>query len=233
MKIEAPKTYAKKEIFMKLLHWIQKQRNRKAGFTLVELIVVLVILAILAALLVPALTGYMDKAKEKQVIAETRSLLTAIQTEASELYAEDKIPQDNPSLQNYPALASKNDVASDGGSYFLTSDELKENYNKIVSLSELKSLENGKGSFICAVDGKGKVRSIIYNAGNGYTGLYFAETAEYMAVKASTSENAGAYDRYINKVIATHYYATNPQLDPWGRTMILFQLGYGNPPEYN
>ena len=90
---------------MKLLHWIQKQRNRKAGFTLVELIVVLVILAILAALLVPALTGYMDKAKEKQVIAETRSLLTAIQTEASELYAEDKIPQDNPSLQNYPALA--------------------------------------------------------------------------------------------------------------------------------
>lgn len=218
---------------MKLLHWIQTQRNRKAGFTLVELIVVLVILAILAALLVPALTGYMDKAKEKQVIAETRSLLTAIQTEASELYAEDKIPQDNTSLQNYPALASKNGVASDDDSYFLTSDELKENYNKIVSLSELKSLENGKGSFICAVDGKGKVRSIIYNAGNGYTGLYFAETAEYMAVKASTSENAGAYDRYINKVIATHYYATNPQLDLWGRTMILFQLGYGNPPEYN
>ena len=95
----------------------------------------------------------MDKAKEKQVIAETRSLLTAIQTEASELYAEDKIPQDNQSLQNYPALASKNGVASDDDSYFLTSDELKENYNKIVSLSELKSLENGKGSFICAVDG--------------------------------------------------------------------------------
>lgn len=120
---------------MKLLHWIQKQRNRKAGFTLVELIVVLVILAILAALLVPALTGYMDKAKEKQVIAETRSLLTAIQTEASELYAEDKIPQDNLSLQKYPALASKNGAASDAGTYFLTSNELKENYNKIVSLS--------------------------------------------------------------------------------------------------
>lgn len=210
---------------MKLLHWIQKQRNRKAGFTLVELIVVLVILAILAALLVPALTGYMDKAKEKQVIAETRSLLTAIQTEASELYAEDKIPQDNTSLQYYPALASK-----DGGTYSLTPNELKENYNKIVSLSELKSLENGKGSFICAVDGKGKVRSIIYNAGNGYTGLYFAETAEYMAVKASTSKYAHAYDHYINMVIATHY-AADPQRDLWGRTMILFQLGYGPAPE--
>ncbi len=218
---------------MKLLHWIQKQRNRKAGFTLVELIVVLVILAILAALLVPALTGYMDKAKEKQVIAETRSLLTAIQTEASELYAEDKIPQDNQSLQKYPAIASKHGIAADTGNYFLSSDELKENYNKIVSLSELKSLENGKGSFTCAVDGKGKVRSLIYNAGNGYTGLYFSETAEYMAVKTSTSKNAAAYDLYFNKVIATHYYATYPQSDPWGRIMILFQLGYGPSPEYN
>ena len=41
---------------------IRKMKNKK-GFTLVELIVVLVILAILAALLVPALTGYIDKAK--------------------------------------------------------------------------------------------------------------------------------------------------------------------------
>ena len=35
----------------------------KRGFTLVELIVVLVILAVLTALLVPALTGYIDMAK--------------------------------------------------------------------------------------------------------------------------------------------------------------------------
>ena len=49
--------------------------KKKKGFTLVELIVVLVILAILAALLVPALTGYIDKAKEKKVIAETRMVV--------------------------------------------------------------------------------------------------------------------------------------------------------------
>ena len=55
--------------------------KKKRGFTLVELIVVLVILAILATLLVPALTGYIDKAKKSQVIAETRMLHTAIQTE--------------------------------------------------------------------------------------------------------------------------------------------------------
>lgn len=39
--------------------------NQKRGLTLVELIVVLVILAVLAALLVPSLTGYIDKAVEK------------------------------------------------------------------------------------------------------------------------------------------------------------------------
>ena len=57
--------------------------NKTRGFTLVELIVVLVILAILAALLVPALTGYIDKAKKNHVIAETRMLTQAAQTELS------------------------------------------------------------------------------------------------------------------------------------------------------
>lgn len=63
------------------------RKENKKGFTLVELIVVLVILAILAALLVPALTGYIDKAKEKQVIAETRQSVMAAQTMADEEYA--------------------------------------------------------------------------------------------------------------------------------------------------
>lgn len=67
------------------------KENRKKGFTLVELIVVLVILAILAALLVPALTGYIDKAKEKQIIAETRQAVMAAQTIADEAYAEGKM----------------------------------------------------------------------------------------------------------------------------------------------
>ena len=53
-------------------------KHKKNGFTLVELIVVLVILAVLAALLVPALTGYIDKARKSQVIAETRMLTQAL-----------------------------------------------------------------------------------------------------------------------------------------------------------
>lgn len=63
-----------------------KKLKDKKGFTLVELIVVLVILAILAALLVPALTGYIDKANNEEIIATTRQVVVAAQTEASEAY---------------------------------------------------------------------------------------------------------------------------------------------------
>lgn len=67
-----------------------KKLKEKKGFTLVELIVVLVILAILAALLIPALTGYIDKAKNKSVIAETRQTVMAAQTLYDEEYAKVK-----------------------------------------------------------------------------------------------------------------------------------------------
>lgn len=65
-----------------------KKLKNKKGFTLVELIVVLVILAILAALLVPALTGYIDKARDESIIAETRSAVVAAQTIVSEDYGQ-------------------------------------------------------------------------------------------------------------------------------------------------
>lgn len=63
------------------------RKNNKKGFTLVELIVVLVILAILAALLIPTLTGYIDKAKNKGIIAETRQTVMAAQTLYDQAYA--------------------------------------------------------------------------------------------------------------------------------------------------
>ena len=63
------------------------RKNNKKGFTLVELIVVLVILAILAALLIPTLTGYIDKAKKKDITAQTRQAVMAAQTLVDEAYA--------------------------------------------------------------------------------------------------------------------------------------------------
>ena len=54
---------------------------------LIVVLTILAILAILAALLIPALTGYIDKAKQKTLIAETKDIWTASQAAMSECYA--------------------------------------------------------------------------------------------------------------------------------------------------
>jgi prepilin-type N-terminal cleavage/methylation domain-containing protein len=65
-----------------------KRRDRKrAGFTLVEVIVVIVIIAILAAIGVPALTGYIDKARDRQYIAQARNIFVAVRAALDEAYA--------------------------------------------------------------------------------------------------------------------------------------------------
>lgn len=63
-----------------------KKLLNKKGMTLVEVIVVLVILAILAAVLVPSMVGWIDKAKDSAVNAEARAAYLAAQTLASEAY---------------------------------------------------------------------------------------------------------------------------------------------------
>lgn len=58
------------------------------GFTLVELIVVLVIAGITASFAVPALTGYIDNAKEKQAVSETQACVETVTRIAAQKYAE-------------------------------------------------------------------------------------------------------------------------------------------------
>lgn len=66
---------------------LMKNKKNNKGFTLVELIVVLVILAILAAILVPALLGYIDRAKGQQIVLNARAVYTAAQAEMTSKYA--------------------------------------------------------------------------------------------------------------------------------------------------
>lgn len=66
---------------------LKKALRSRRGFTLVELVVVLVIAGITASFAVPALTGYIDNAKEKQAVSETQACVMAATRIAAQKYA--------------------------------------------------------------------------------------------------------------------------------------------------
>lgn len=198
-------------------------KSRKNGFTLVELIAVLVILAILAALLVPALTGYIDKARQSAVIAETRSILQAVQTEVSELYGKNEYTE-QAQVASIFTIASKDDNAMPGGEQKLTG--LKARYDEIVNLAEVPSLTNGTGKFFCLVETSGKVYLLVYDDGKGEIGIYFAETQEYVAVKTSEGYNIDNCGVYVNRVVSVSFEnaKTDEEKAIWSKENVLGYL---------
>lgn len=195
-----------------------KYKKNNRGFTLVELIVVLVILAVLAALLVPSLTGYIDKAKEKSVMAETRMILQAVQTEVSELYGTDE----------WNTLGSTGGIASKDGSDTsfppIISPVRVTRYNDIVQLSENSSLSNGTGQFMAGVLPSGKVRLLVYNDGKGHIGFYHIDTGKYEVFSTSEVDDS-ALVLYYGKVFIVQDYHAHGEVDPWNydifTTMVL------------
>lgn len=136
---------------------IRNLKNKK-GFTLVELIVVLVILAILAALLVPALTGYIDKANKEKVISETRMVVMAAQTEVDLDYGT-KTSSSPAGTYSGVTLAAADFTATPA-----TTDAQK-------LAASIKSLSEVKGTITSVVaDSTGKVTTVVYkNSGKTCT----------------------------------------------------------------
>lgn len=138
-KIPADADVPVKEKILEENKMFKKLKNKK-GFTLVELIVVLVILAILAALLVPALTGYIDKAREQSLISQGSMVLTAAQATVSESYGNGDV------------------IINDAGKVVLKStltaesDGYKAIQNQINQLAEVK--EGASWAFTVKIDDK-------------------------------------------------------------------------------
>ena len=174
--------------------------NKKKGFTLVELIVVLAILAILAAMLVPALTGYIDKANEKKLTSVTRQVVVAAQTVISEKYAQNPDFVAN-SLWVGPSIGESNsfNFSEDTENHINMGEicelaEITDNITKVekeytdtsskgqnntyIGYEFMGKLTNNISWIIIQYDNNGKVFSVEINDGNK-TCAYDGTTGEY------------------------------------------------------
>ena len=159
------------------------KRKKDKGFTLVELIVVLVILAILAAILVPALLGYIDRAKEKQYVLNAKSALTATQAEFSSLYGEGSdVVKDGKFVRS--AVVAKTADTPDGSAFYVkiqanaegvdaTNPAVSKNHDHY-TVKEAIYVESG---YYCYFNGSTWTTTEGTPTLTGYTKIYPADTS--------------------------------------------------------
>jgi prepilin-type N-terminal cleavage/methylation domain-containing protein len=130
-----------------------KKHGNRAGFTLVEVIVVIVIIAILAAIGVPALTGYIEKAHEKELIAVANTSVKALQAWAAEQYAYGNVgyegltdPDGNPvSFASYTGESRRFSSDDGTGGSIVTAD-----YHPVAGQGVVNGVASDEGIFLPA-----------------------------------------------------------------------------------
>lgn len=69
-------------------------KKKKKGFTLIELMAVIAIIAILAAVLVPTVSGYIQRAKKTAIITQVRNVVSAVETYNATAGSKDQIEEE-------------------------------------------------------------------------------------------------------------------------------------------
>ena len=67
------------------------KKRKKKGFTLIELMAVIAIIAILAAVLVPTVSGYINRSKKSAIITQIRTVVNAVEVYNSTAPTTDQI----------------------------------------------------------------------------------------------------------------------------------------------
>ena len=142
---------------------------KQKGCTLVELSVVLAILAVLSAIMVPSLTGYIDKAKNTQLLSIARSVYTAAQVEVSEAYARGPLEvrsetniTDKPAVGNFPSIRNivENSEMKDWGFAGQDYVDYKEGIKYFVNGFGFSQKKDAKYHFKILVSTDGKIEEL-------------------------------------------------------------------------
>ena len=184
------------------------------GFTLVELVVVLVIAGITASFAVPALTGYIDNAKEKQAVSETQACVMAATRIAAQKYA----------LVQNASITGKSD-----GANALTSwaGDLK---NEAPTVTGDVALTEGSGQYLLHVNTppagsikpvgissdagvKGTVQWMTCNASGQVLYLVYTSADGIQVVYTATGTNARV-DGSIDNIVVPKPDDTKPEPNP-------------------
>ena len=184
------------------------------GFTLVELVVVLVIVGITASFAVPALTGYIDNAKEKQAVSETQACVETATRLGAQNYA----------LVQNASITGKSDGADALKSW---AGELK---NEAPTVTGDVALTEGSGQYLLHVkivptgsktpDGlasqagvSGTVQGMTCNASGQVLYLVYTSKDGIQVVYTATGTNARV-DGSIDSIVVPKPDDTKPEPNP-------------------